>query len=156
MDQEHLTEILSGRVVIACIGNRMRGDDGVGPYVAGLIRETDLVRVVDCGETPENFLGTIARLNPEKVVIVDAAYFGGSPGEIRIVGKEEITGGGASTHDAILTVFADYIEAETGAQTFFIAIQPSRTTIGDSMSEDVAEAGKRLAAAINEIIGSQG
>ncbi len=152
MDRTALASILSGKVVIACIGNEMRGDDAVGPLLARLIEETDRVKVINCGETPENFLGKIANLKPEKVVIIDAAYFGGKPGEIRLVRKEQITGGGASTHDAILTIFSDYIECQSGATVFFLAIQPETTRVGEAMSEAVENAAHELAAIINEII----
>ena len=54
MDKSLLAKMLSGRVVIACIGNEMRGDDGVGPFIAGLLTPSERVKVVDCGETPEN------------------------------------------------------------------------------------------------------
>jgi hydrogenase 3 maturation protease len=151
MDTNTLTEMLSGRVVIACIGNELRGDDGVGPFVGGLITEGESLHVVDCGETPENYLGVIARFKPEKVLIIDAAHFGGAPGEIRIIRKRDIAGGGASTHDAILTLFADYIEKQTGASSLFIAIQPEQTQVGRPMVPAVEAAGRRLASAINEI-----
>jgi hydrogenase 3 maturation protease len=151
MDKPALIRMLDGRVVIACIGNELRGDDGVGPFIAGLLTSTDRVSVVDCGETPENYLGVIAGYKPEHVVIIDAAYFGGAPGEIRVVKKSEITGGGASTHDAILTLFAEYIEAQTGAETFFVAIQPERSQVGDVLSPVVEAVARGLAAAINEL-----
>jgi hydrogenase 3 maturation protease len=151
MDTTVLRQTLSGRVVIACIGNEMRGDDGVGPFVAGLIAESESLRVVNCGETPENYLGVIAGFKPEKVVIIDAAHFGGQPGEIRTVRRSDIAGGGASTHDAILTMFSDYIERQTGAVTLFIAIQPEQTEVGRPMVPAVEAAGRELAAAINAI-----
>jgi hydrogenase 3 maturation protease len=147
-----LTRMLSGRVVIACIGNQLRGDDGVGPLVATLLKPTERVSVVDCGETPENYLGVIADHHPEKVVIVDAAYFGGIPGEIKVVKKSEIGGGGASTHDAILTLFAEYLEAETGAEAFFIAIQPESSQVGGVLSSKVEAAARELASAMNALI----
>jgi hydrogenase maturation protease len=97
----------------------------------------------------------IAGHNPEKVLIIDAAYFGGDPGEIRIVKKSEIGGGGASTHDAILTLFADYIEAQTGAETFFVAIQPKTSEVGSEISPEVKEAALRLSAYINRLSGAE-
>ena len=144
-----MIRMLDGRVVIACIGNELRGDDGVGPFIAGILKPTDRVTVVNCGETPENYLGVIAGYKPEHVVIIDAAYFGGEPGDVRVVKKSEIAGAGASTHDAILTLFAEYIEAQTGAETFFIAIQPRRSQVGDVLSPPVEAAARELAAAIN-------
>jgi hydrogenase 3 maturation protease len=155
MDETALRKMLAGRVVIACIGNEMRGDDAVGPFVAGLLVETASLHVVNCGETPENYLGVIAGLDPEKVVVIDAAHFGGEPGEVRIVNRSDILGGGASTHDAILTLFTDYIEHQTAAQTCFIAIQPEQTEVGRGMVAAVETAGRRLAAVINKIASEQ-
>ena len=154
MDDSILAPMLTGRVVIACVGNELRHDDGVGPFIAGLLRPTDSLTVVDCGETPENFLGVIARHNPQKVLIIDAAYFGGEPGEVRVVSKAEIAGGGASTHDAILTLFADYIEARTGAEAFFIAIQPKTSQVGRGLSPEIEAAALDLAASINRLAGT--
>jgi hydrogenase 3 maturation protease len=152
MDKSDLTRMLRGRVVIACIGNELRADDGVGPLIARLLRPSGSVTVVDCGETPENYLGVIVGHEPEKVLIIDAAYFGGRPGEVRIVRKSEIGGGGASTHDAILTLFANYIEARTGAEAFFIAIQPKSSEVGGRLSPEVEAAAKRLASEINGLM----
>jgi hydrogenase 3 maturation protease len=152
MDESALIRMLDGRVVIACIGNELRGDDGVGPFIAGILKPTDRVAVVNCGETPENYLGVIAGYRPEHVVIIDAAYFGGEPGEVRVVKKSEIAGGGASTHDAILTLFAEYIEAQTGAEAFFVAIQPQTSQVGNVLSPPVEAAARELASAINQLI----
>jgi hydrogenase 3 maturation protease len=152
MDENLLKNVLSGTVVIACVGNELRGDDGVGPFVSRLIRESESVHVVDCGETPENYLGVIARFKPEKVIVVDAAEFGGTAGDIRLVKKSEIAGGGASTHDAILTLFTNFIESQTGAETFFLAIQPESSEVGKPLSPSVEAAGRRVATLINEII----
>ncbi len=153
MDKSLLSEMLSGRVAIACIGNELRGDDGIGPFIAGLIRPSERVRVFNCGETPENFLGTIAKASPEKVVIIDAAHFGGEPGEIRMIDKESIAGGGFSTHDAILTLFANFIETESGARIYFLAIQPGQTEVGAGLTPEVEKAGREVAEAINTFKG---
>jgi hydrogenase 3 maturation protease len=152
MDENLLTDMLSGRVVIACIGNELRGDDGVGPFISRLLDSSERVSVVDCGETPENFLGVIAGYSPDKVVIVDAACFNGEPGEIRLIEKERIEGGGFSTHDAILTLFANFIEAESGAKTFFLAIQPLRSDVGEGLTPEVENAARQVAGALNGLI----
>lgn len=149
MDKSLLTEMLSGRVAIACIGNEMRGDDGIGPYIAGLIVPSERVKVVNCGETPENFLGVIAGYSPERVVIIDAAHFSGEPGEIRMIDKDSIEGGGFSTHDAILTLFANFIEEQTGARTYFLAIQPKRSEVGEGLSPEIERVAREVADAIN-------
>jgi hydrogenase 3 maturation protease len=152
INESVLHDMLSGRIVIACIGNELRGDDGFGPLMARLIEATGSAEVVDCGETPENYLGVIARSRPEKVIVLDAADFGGKTGEVRIVKKSEIDGAGVSTHAPILTMFADYIENQTGAQTYFLAIQPKTTAFGRPLSDEVRTAAGELAAQINRIL----
>jgi hydrogenase 3 maturation protease len=148
LDRSMLARMLSGRVVVACVGNEWRGDDGVGPFVAKLLRSTDRVTILDCGETPENYLGVIVRLKPERVVVIDAADFGGKPGEVRVIARSEIGGGGVSTHAARLTILTDYVEAGAGAETFFLAIQPESTEFGRPLGAAVAAAAKEVAAEI--------
>jgi len=139
MDKSLLIDMLSGRVVIACVGNEMRGDDGIGPFIARLLAPSERVKVVDCGETPENFLGVIAGSSPEKVVIM--------------IEKDSIEGGGFSTHDAILTLFANFIEEESGAKTYFLAIQPKRSEVGEGLSPEIEKAGRQVADTINGLTG---
>jgi hydrogenase 3 maturation protease len=152
LERKLLSRMLSGRIVIACIGNQWRGDDGVGPFVASLVRASERVRVIDCGETPENYLGVIARMKPEKVVVVDAADFGGKPGEIKTVARSEIAGGSPSTHMPRLTLFTDFVEAQTGAETFFVAVQPERLEFGEAIRPAVESGGRALADMINQMI----
>ena len=152
MDRNLLRQLLSGRVVIACVGNELRGDDGVGPFISRLLKESESVHVVDCGETPENYLGIIVKHKPERVIIIDAAAFGGPPAEVRVVKKSEITGGGLSTHDAILTLFAEYIESQTAAETVFLAIQPAKCEVGRGLSPAVEAAARHLASTMNQLI----
>jgi len=151
LDRDLLAHMLSGRVVVACVGNEWRGDDGVGPLVATLLEQSDRVRVVNCGDTPENYLGVIARVKPKKVLVVDAADFRGRVGEIRIVARQDIGGGGISTHAARLTLFTDFVEAQTGAQTYFLAIQPASLEFGKPVGAAVERAGRELADFINDV-----
>ncbi|MFZ1947665.1 MAG: hydrogenase 3 maturation endopeptidase HyCI [bacterium] len=156
LDRNLLRRMLSGRVVVACVGNEWRGDDGVGPFVGRLIRPSGRLTVLDCGETPENYLGVIVRLGPEKVVVIDAADFGGAPGDVRAIARDEIGGGGISTHAARLVLLTDYVEAGTDAETFFVAIQPGSLEFGGPMGPAVEAAARRLAEAINRVAGSPG
>jgi hydrogenase 3 maturation protease len=149
LDNNLLSEMLTGRVVIACVGNELRGDDGAGPLVARLIEETPNLKVVDCGETPENYLGVIIREKPEKVVVVDAVFYGGAVGEVRAVRKDELVSAGLSTHAPTLSMFVDFIESQIETRTYFIGIQPGTTVFGGNMAPEVEKAARDLAARIN-------
>ena len=153
LDKCILEEMFSGRVVVACVGNRLRGDDGVGPLVADLIKEAPDLRVVDCGETPENYMGVIIREEPEKVVVIDAVFLGGEVGEVRAIRREEFADGGYSTHMPTLSLFTDFVETQTPAKTYFIGIQPGTTKFGEKMAPEVEKAARDLAGAINSLRG---
>ena len=139
--------------MVACVGNEMRADDGVGPLIARLIKETPNLKVVDCGETPENYLGVIIREKPDKVVVIDAVFLGGEVGEVRVIRKEELAEGGYSTHMPTLSLFTDFVESQTDARTYFIGIQPETTVFGGKMSPEVEKAGRALAEEINAVSG---
>ena len=145
--------MLGGRVVIACVGNELRADEGAGPLIAGLINETPDLRVVNCGETPENYLGVIIREKPDKVVVIDAVYMGGEPGEVRAIRKEDLAEGGYSTHMPTLSLFTDFVESQTDTAVYFIGIQPESITFGGRMTPAVERAARDFAARINAIAG---
>jgi hydrogenase 3 maturation protease len=143
--------MLTGKVVIACVGNKLRADDGVGPLIAQLVTETPDLKVVDCGETPENYLGVIIREKPEKVVVIDAVFLGGDVGEVRAIRKEELAEGGYSTHMPTLSLFTDFIESQVDTRTYFIGIQPRTIKFGEKMAPEVEKAARDLAGAINSL-----
>jgi len=152
LDQDILHRMLAGRTVLVCVGNEWRGDEAVAPLVAGLIGPSNRVSVVNCGETPENYLGVIASSKPDSLVIISAVDFGGAVGELRVVGRREIGAFELATLAPRLLILTDYVEAETAAATWFIGIQPASLEFGTPLGATVAEVGRELAGAINEAI----
>ena len=144
--------MLAGRAVIVCVGNEWRGDEGVGHLIAGLLRPSERVSVVDCGETPENYLGVIASFKPAAVIVIGAVGFGAAPGHVRMLKRREVGEFELSTLAPRLLIFTDYIEAETGAATLFVGIQPTTLEFGSPLGPVVAEAGRSLACTINEMM----
>ena len=99
--------------VVLGVGNRDRGDDGVGSVVAAELsrrqsadgseksvvsgkelpttdcslltpHSSPATAVLDCGVAPENYLSRVAAMHPRHVVFIDAADFGAPPGSIRL------------------------------------------------------------------------
>lgn len=141
-------------MVVLGIGNALKADDGVGPLVAQMLQERHPDVVFDTGQTPENFLGPIRRARPETIVLVDAADFGGEPGEIRLASAAEVHGLMLGTHAAPLSMFMAAISEETGAEVRLIAIQAMSTTLGGEMSEQVAAAVRDLVTALEALLGA--
>ena len=130
----NLKDILKGKVVILCIGNIERGDDGLGPYLASMINGKVPYEVIDAGTVPENWTGVITKLNPDTVIMVDAVDFEGKPGEMRIFSGEDIRSGKISTHDVSLKLLTEYLKESVKADIYVLGIKPQSNRLGEGLS----------------------
>ncbi len=124
------------------IGNEMRGDDGIGVYVARNFKKEGW-EVIVAGQVPEDFTSDIKKLHPDKLVLVDAALMGLEPGAIRVVPVEKIRSVAFSTHGMPLSFFISYLREFVG-EIVLIGIQPKIMEFGASISPEVMEAGEKL------------
>jgi len=135
-----LKDRLQGKVLIVGIGNRLRGDDGVGPEIINrLSSPLPHLLLFDVGETPENYLGKIVKQKPDTIVLIDAVDFGSSPGMIKIIEKDDIKDESLSTHNVSLNLVAKYLQKETSVDVFLLGIQPETTEFGREISQPVRE-----------------
>lgn len=85
---------MAEKILIVGVGNRMRGDDAVGPLaVDRLQKSADFPEnwiLVDAGEVPENALGLVEKEKPDRVLLIDACDWGAEPGELRFFSSEEL------------------------------------------------------------------
>ncbi len=132
-------------LLIITIGNSYRSDDGVGPYIARQINKYKKdFTILNAEDQPENIIDEATRLKPGKIVIIDAADFGGMPGEIRLIEKKDIPDTSLSTHSFSPNILAAIIEEDTGADVLFLGIQPESIRFGEGISKPVKEAAKRI------------
>ena len=70
----------------------MMGDDAAGPLLARMIEHAPLENweVLDGGNVPENYVFRIREMEPEQVLIVDAADMELRAGEIRLIDQDRI------------------------------------------------------------------
>ena len=128
----------NGHMLLITIGNDLRGDDAAGPVIAkSLFGINNSIRVYDAGERPENSIDEALVLMPKKVVFIDAADFGGYPGEIRKIHADNIPETTMSTHMFPVKLVAKIIESDTKADVDFIGIQSKNIALGSEMSEEV-------------------
>jgi len=133
-----LQQLLKGRVAIVGIGNTLRGDDGVGPYIANALKSTRIdVLILDAGSTPENYLGKIVKFKPDMVLLIDALELGGKAGEYRITGAAKLKDTTLSTHNFSSKLLIDYLKEEADADVFMLGIQPESIKLGEGLSDDV-------------------
>jgi len=132
-----LEAALAGTVCVLGIGNRLRGDDGAGSIFAEMLDNVSDVPSLDGGVAPENYLEKVIRLQPDTVLIVDAADFQGIPGEVRVFPPDGIRAAGLSTHALSLSLACEYLANRTSAKVYLLGIQPESNRLGDELSETV-------------------
>ena len=142
------------KAVVCGIGNTMRGDDCIGSYVIDKLQDEKLdnVCLIECGLAPENFAGKIVSLRPGTVIFVDAADFDGSPGDVRIIRRSEISKTSLSTHKLSLDILISFIEKDTGADIIFIGIKPKNIGLEDDLSDECRKAAKKAKKMIIDIL----
>jgi hydrogenase 3 maturation protease len=150
-----LRERLQGKVVIAGVGNSLKGDDGFGPYMIQQLRGEIKATLFDCGTVPENFLGPIRQQHPDTILVLDAADFSAEPGELRVFAPAQWRGGGISTHCCSLSLFADLLSGDTGASVYLVAVQAKRIGFGQAMSPEVEEGCHKLQGWLSSLLGHQ-
>jgi hydrogenase 3 maturation protease len=150
--EKHLSSLLNGKTVIVGIGNPLRGDDGFGPHLVELLRNTVKAVCIDAGTAPESYIGKIIKEDPDTVLIVDAVHLGLEPGEFRVMEGSEILQSGFTTHDLSPRMFMDHLEQRTRARIYMLGVQPQSVHFGDEMSEPVKRTAEQLAGQMRELL----
>ncbi len=126
------------KVAVIGVGNEMRGDDGIGVFLAGELEKGLAGRglLVIKTQVPENFIRPVMDFRPGKVIILDSADFGGRPGDFRAIKEGEITEFLVSTHNMPLTVFLKALEG-LEAEKILVGVQPKNLDFGTGLSREV-------------------
>ena len=106
------------------IGNELKYDDGVGPYIISKLNLLDLnddVLLINAQTVPENFTGKIRKENPSHIILIDACLMGLDYGDYKIVDKEDFVNIGISTHSMSLSYFVKFLNQDN---ILFIGIEP--------------------------------
>lgn len=142
-------------LIILGVGNPLRGDDAVGLEILRRLRGRvpRNVRLIYGGTSPENFISKISRLRPSHVLIIDAAIFGGEPGETRLIPPEQVPDETISTHTIPISVLASLIQKETNAKVMLLGIEPKNLGLGEGMSQEVSRAIELCAIDLISVLG---
>jgi hydrogenase maturation protease len=140
--------------VVIGVGNELRRDDAAGLVVVRLLERKlpDGVHAVACEGEPVSLLA--AWEGHEHAIVVDATESGAEPGTIRRIAAHEgplpPVLGGSSTH---LLGLADAVELARAlgrlpATTIVYGIEGASFAAGAGLSDPVAAAAERVAAAV--------
>jgi len=143
---DELQELTAGKkVLILGIGNRMRGDDGVGSILAERLGKKKLdIPIIDAGDVPENYLGPIEASGADLVLVLDAADLGAGPGDLSLIKMTQLKKMGVSTHTANLGLVFQVIPKPRRPDAVLVAIQPEQLEPWQGLSPSVEMAMKGL------------
>jgi len=147
------------KIAMVGVGNEDKGDDGAGVEIVRRLQEkieSPNLLLIEAGKVPENFTKEIKEFEPVITVLIDAADFGGRPGEVIFAPPDSIRGAAFSTHTLPLSVLADYIQRESGSKVFLLGIQPKQTKLGEKLSAEVESTVSELAEKIAEFFNKSG
>ncbi|MEM2136453.1 MAG: hydrogenase maturation protease [Candidatus Methanomethylicia archaeon] len=142
------------------IGNDLRRDDSAGLRVvkilSGKLKKDAFIRILECGEVPENFLGTIENFSPSHVIIIDAVDMKSIPGSIGFFKREDILDFTTiSTHNISPQIMFTYLEDIIKAKVLLIGIQTMNIGFGENLSDEVDKSVKFIANVIIEVLSDE-
>ena len=116
------------------IGNELKYDDGVGPYIINKLSKLNLnenILLINAQTVPENFTGKIRKENPSHIILIDACLMGLNQGDYKIVDKDDFADIGISTHSMSLSYFVKFLNNDN---ILFIGIEPKSLELIDQDS----------------------
>ncbi len=148
---EFLTEKLSDKYIIACVGSPLRSDDRAGLEVCEQLAEKRVrdERLIECDYGLETCLDKIISSKPRGIIMIDAGYAEGIPPGTIILSntrsiKEPFTL--ATTHNVPIRLLLKLLKRETPIKNFYvIAIIAEKLGIGMKLSDRVRKAVESLA-----------
>ncbi|GAB4428060.1 MAG: hypothetical protein Kow002_16970 [Anaerolineales bacterium] len=143
--EELQKRVAEKNVLILGVGDRQRGDHGVGSILVERLIEKQLdLPLIDAGDVPENFLKPIETSGADLVLVIDAADLGGQPGDISLLELNTLKQFGVATHTVNLGLLFRVIPKSRRPDVLLLAIQPEITEAGLGLSRSVDIAMKGL------------
>jgi len=146
-----LADLFEDPTCLVGIGNPLRRDDGVGPWIIAAVRaavDGTCLTLVDAQDVPENFVPSIARGDCRNVVFVDAAAADGAPGTVLFGPLADFAEAGSfSTHKLALSLSGKFLEA-AGKRVFLLGVVPADIDFGEGLTPEV----ERAASALRDLI----
>lgn len=137
------------RIVVCGIGNVERGDDRFGPYIVAHLREGEMLKKIDCGLYPENYLNEIISLKPDTVIYLDTVR-GAGKGAVLLTNDEILDRSSlsVSTHNLPFAALYSFLKGSGVDTICFLGVPAISYT---EFSAPVRAVAERLIALLNEV-----
>lgn len=124
------------KMLVVGTGNALRKDDGIGIYIGKQLKEQSEYQVLIAENGLENHTGVINRLQPDKLLIIDALNLNRKPGSFELLPLSEIIDFTCNTHTISFTKLAEMIIV---SEIYILGIQPADLSIGTEITKKVLQ-----------------
>lgn len=132
---------MSGKAVLT-VGAVLRGDDAAGPMLSKMLEEAPIAgwENIDGGQMPEDQLAVVRRMQPDVLLLVDAADMGAAPGAIAVLDEDDVAANMLfTTHSLPLSFLLKELKGCCG-RVVFLGIQPAQLEFMGPLTPEVREA----------------
>lgn len=132
--------------VVFTVGAVLRGDDAAGPMLAKMLEQNPIPgwTCIDGGQTPEDDLAVIRRMQPDVLLLVDAAQMGREPGTIAVVDERDVVSDLLiTTHSLPITFLLEDLK-KSCKQVVFLGIQPAQLEFMEPLTPEVLGSVERI------------
>lgn len=132
---------MSGKAVLT-VGAVLRGDDAAGPMLSKMLEEGPVAgwSNIDGGQMPEDQLPVVRRMQPDMLLVVDAADMGAEPGAIAVLDEDDVAANMLfTTHSLPLSFLLKELKGCCG-RVVFLGIQPAQLEFMGPLTPAVREA----------------
>jgi hydrogenase 3 maturation protease len=143
----------SPKIAIVGIGNDLKADDGVGPFIIDQLPKDvpPHIDLINASTVPENFISHLIATTPSLILLIDAAIMGSDPGTIRLIDKSNIGGVAFSSHQLPLTFFIEYLESNITTTILILGIQPYTDEFIHPLSPPVQKAAQTIIEVLTQL-----
>ncbi|MBI2758056.1 MAG: hydrogenase maturation protease [Chloroflexi bacterium] len=125
MIEELAQRVDNKKVLLLGVGNRLRGDEGLGCFLVNRLKGKVRIPLVDGGSVPEKQLGLLASSHPDLVLVVVAADVPNtSSGDITLLNLDQLRPMQVKTRSADLSLLFRFIPQKSRPEVIIIAVQP--------------------------------
>ena len=122
------------------IGNRLRGDDIVGSYLAQELRGKITIGIIDAREALENHLNQIETSGRDLIVFIDAAH-SANGARFKLFSPDELVDSFHFTHESSLKSACLYLQRAGSFDILILGIHGYDFPLKESMSQGTKDAG---------------
>ncbi len=125
MIEELTRRVENKKVLLLGVGNRLRGDEGLGCFLGNRLKGKVNIPLIDGGTLPEKHLGLLEASHPDLVLVAVAADVpDAASGDITLVELEQLQMMNVKTRSADLSLLFRFIPRKSRPDVLLITVQP--------------------------------